>query len=174
MERFAAFFSHAHQPSKQTNPATTLFLTNSPNALTGQVAAANAQIDFTDPTKPVCTIGIATGLGFAECEYFNDPVAPFIIMKLDCPAGQTALQNGCISGGAEALTGTVQDIGSLLCYVNAPATANPAWIASITATCVDLTITAVNSNKALVSTLPKLSTVASRASIRASFTDPKP
>lgn len=142
---------------------------HSPNSLTGLAAAANAVIDYTDPANPVCNAALVQGAGTAECAYVNDPLGPYVVLEIQCPPGQTSLQNGCVSGGSEAVTAVIQQIGTVQCFINAPIPANPGWISSVTSTCVDLSITSSVSGKALVSTLLKPSAMTSRAQAIASF-----
>lgn len=138
-----------------------------PNALTGQAGAANAVIDYSGAT-PTCSAAVVQGVGEADCAYVSDPTGDYVILEFICPAGQTSLQNGCVSGGPEAITSVIQQVDTVQCFINAPNPANPAWVSSVTSTCVDLTITAA-SGKALVATVPKVSASSSRGQTIASL-----
>lgn len=84
----------------------------------------------------------------------------FAVAFVNCPDGQIALQNGCVSTGPEAITGVTQqleEVETVQCIVNLPA-AGPYFI-TVTATCVDMTITAPN-GKALRSSLTPEATLA--------------
>lgn len=147
-------------------------INNSPNALTGQLTAVNGQLDFTT-SPPTCTAGVVQGnpLIQADCEYntIDDPQNPYVVIELICPPGQIALQQGCASTGPQALTATIQQADTAQCYYNAPV-GIPAggWTGTVSATCVDMTITAANGAK-LVATVPRVSAGASRAKLAASF-----
>jgi hypothetical protein len=93
-----------------------------------------------------CTPLVDTIEGPAEikCRVDPDNVPPtFVVAYVNCPAGQIALQNGCVSTGPEAITGVTQQlelVETVQCIVNLPA-AGP-YVVSVTATCVEMSITA--------------------------------
>lgn len=127
--------------------------TNSPNALTGAQTSAVYQYDPTvEPPENRCVQIDKTGPAEAGCRV--DPTdLTFAVAFVNCPEGQIALQNGCVSTGPEAITGVTQQlelIETVQCIVNLPET-GPYFI-TVTATCVDMTITAP-SGKALKSNL---------------------
>lgn len=143
---------------------------NSPNTLTGVVSATNAQIDYTGTTGPVCVFGVAnTGTG--DCLYVSDPVnGDYLIIDFICPnpLGQVVLQDGCISGGNEAITATIVSGAQVRCFINAPPPNTPGWIATASATCANLEIVTASGN-AIAATLPKLNAGMTRAQTIASF-----
>lgn len=147
---------------------------NSPNVLTGTAVAGASYIDSTG-AAPVCLIASQNGpvnqpgAPTMTCEYFPvdaDNPFPFVLMSVTCPTGQIALQNGCVSAGFEALTGVVQDLASVSCYVNVADPANPDWSGGISATCVNMELQTASGAK-LTSALPKAGR-AYRAALRAS------
>jgi hypothetical protein len=82
------------------------------------------------------------GPAVAGCRVDPDNLS-FAVAYVNCPDGQIALQNGCVSTGPEAITGVTQQlelIETVQCIVNLPA-AGP-YFMTVTATCVEMTITA--------------------------------
>lgn len=136
-------------------PLAHLFI-NRPNSLTGSISNANAFVT-TPATSSVdlvpCDRLDVIGPAKVQCSAdFSDLKEAFIILRLECPAGQIAIQSGCISTGPQAITGMVQtqtetSISTAQCFINLPASGT--YSASISATCVTLTITSDTSGKAL-------------------------
>jgi len=125
-------------------------------------------VDNTGPV-PTCLPFGGDPVPGTACEYVSDPAGDYVQTQLICPGGQTALQNGCLSGGNEAITATLQNIGTVECYIEAPPRPSVGWITTVAAVCVDLELVNVANGAKLVSTLPKLTAGRSRASIRASL-----
>lgn len=110
---------------------------HSPNVLFGAQTSATylinggscSQLDLTGPANSGC---------------IYDPLDPsFVTTFVECPPGQIALQNGCVSTGPEAITGVTQqltDVQTVQCTVNLPI--GQPYVVTVTATCVELTITA--------------------------------
>lgn len=131
-----------------------------PNALTGAQTSAVFMYDPTvEPAEDRCVQIDKTGPAVAGCRV--DPTdLTFAVAFVNCPDGQIALQNGCVSTGPEAITGVTQQlelIETVQCIINLPQ-AGPYFL-TVTATCVEMTITAPD-GKALRSNLTPEATLA--------------
>lgn len=110
-----------------------------PNVLSGVVAAGTIIANL---TRSTCTAEVSQGVGLVDClvDKQTDPANPYVIAQFVCPPGQTAMQQGCIGTGPEAvLTALVQDVDIVQCFYRVPVTATVYGI-SVTTTCVELEI----------------------------------
>lgn len=108
-----------------------------PNKLKGAQTSATYSI-----ANGACSPVNIDGPAVTDCVYdTNEP--SFVVAYIECPDGQIALQNGCVSTGAEAITGVTQqltDVQTVQCITNLPLGQD--YVVTVTATCVELAITA--------------------------------
>jgi hypothetical protein len=80
-----------------------------PNQLTGETGSGTI---IADKAAGTCTASLAFGTGAVDClvDSASNPANPYIIARIECPAGTTALQNGCVGTGSQAwLVSNIQD-----------------------------------------------------------------
>jgi hypothetical protein len=110
-----------------------------PNQLTGELGVGTIIADFNAET---CTASVALGAGAVDClvDKTTDPANPYMIAQYECPAGTTALQNGCVGTGSQGwLVATIQDGNIVQCFYRLPPTES-VYAVSVTATCAELEI----------------------------------